>query len=214
MASAFAHALSDWRRNLRLLRRHVRHGRASWGSGSNAAKVCEIAALFRTVNDLLRELEVDYFLTYGTLLGWLRDGRPLAHDVDLDFAAPVEAYPKIRAIGPKLPKGYWLEDTSHLHPGPKLFVDYRGWKADIYFLGEAGEGQIRTLEQSNNPGDMLPYPREWFFPAQPSVFLGEPTFIPAQPVEYLEHVYHYLGPDAERDPVTRYFRPRTPPGGE
>lgn len=208
MSPAIVHTLAHWQRNLRLMGRHLRHGRASWGSTAGIRKARELATLFRTVNTHLHHLEIDYFLTYATLLGWLRHGCPLPHDVDLDFAVPEAAYQTIWASRHRLPDGFTMHDTSHRHPGPKLYVEHRGWEADIYFLREEPNGQLRTLESSRNPGDMLPYPRDWFFPPQPSVFLGEPTFIPAQPVEYLEHIYHYLGPDAVRDPVTRYFRPR------
>ena len=208
MSPAFSHALANWRRNLCLLRRHLRHGRASFGRAASAAKSRELTTLFRTINTHLQSLEIDYFLTYGTLLGWLRDGRPLPHDKDIDLAAPVATFETIWASRSRLPVGFTMHDTSHRHPGPKLYVEYRGWEADIYFLREEAGGKLRTLESSANPGDMLPYPREWFFPPQPAVFLGESTFVPAQSLTYLEHIYHYLGPDAELDPETRYYRPR------
>lgn len=207
MSPHVSSALDRWRRNVRLLGRHLRHGRASFGEAASPAKARELAALFRTVNAYLRELGVVSFLTYGTLLGWHRDGRPLPHDVDIDLAVPEAEFPRIWAARHRLPAGFRMHDTSHLHPGPKLYVEHRGWEADLYFLREEGD-QLRTLERSANPGDMLPFPKSWFFPPQPAVFLDAPVWVPAQPVTYLEHLYHYLGTDAERDPVTRYFRPK------
>lgn len=173
----------------------------------SAAKTAALEILFRTVNAQLRALGVEYALAYGTLLGWHREGRLLPHDLDVDFGAAVEAFPAIWAARTKLPRGFTMHDTSHHHHGPKLYVSYRGWEADIYFYAEEN-GRLRSLERSRNPGDVAPFPREYFFPRQPAVFLGEPTFVPAQPVALLTHLYRYLGPDAVRDPVTRYFRPR------
>lgn len=209
MLPAPAQVLARWQRNLRVLRRHLRHGRASLGRAAGAAKARELATLFRTVNAHLRRLGVDYVLTYGTLLGWHRAGRPLPRDVDLDFAAPEAAFATIWASRHRLPPGFAMYDTSHRHPGPKLYIAYRGWEADIYSLREEA-GRLRTLEYSASPGDMLPFPREWFFPPRPAVFLDEATFVPAQSIAYLEFIYHYLGADAEQDPVTRYYRPRAP----
>lgn len=207
MAPKIATALAPWRRNLRLLGRHLRHGRASFGDAASPAKARELAALFRTVDAYLRDLGVVYVLTFGTLLGWHRLGRPLPHDVDIDLAVPEADFPRIWAARHRLPAGFRMHDTSHLHPGPKLYVEHRGWEADLYFLREE-DGMLRTLLRSENPGDMLPFPKAWFFPPQPAEFLGAPTWVPAQPVAYLEHIYRYLGADAEMDPVTRYYRPR------
>jgi hypothetical protein len=116
-------------------------------------------------------------------------------------------YPKIRDSAAALPAGFTLHDTSHRHRGPKLYVEHGGWEADIYFFTER-DGRLLPDLISNEPGDHVPFPREWFFPRQAATFLGEATFVPAQPVAYLEHLYRYLGPDAEQDPVTRYYRPR------
>ncbi|MBE35495.1 MAG: hypothetical protein CMI16_08065 [Opitutaceae bacterium] len=181
---------------------------SSFGSAPSATKSRDLAKLFHALNTHLQSLDIDYVLTYGTLLGWHRDGQPLPHDTDLDLAAPVAAFETIWASRSRLPAGFTMHDTSHRHLGPKLYVEYRGREADIYFLREEENGQLRTLEASSNPGDLLPYPHEWFFSPQPTVFLGESTFVPAQSLAYLEHIYHYLGPDAELDPVTRYYRPR------
>lgn len=208
MSRAFVHVWQDLARQARLLRRHVRYGRASFASVPAPSKARALEQLFHAVNAHLRTLRVDYALAYGTLLGWHRERRLLPHDRDVDFAAPVSAYPKIWAARQALPPGFAMHDTSHRHHGPKLYIAWRGWEADIYFLAEEA-GQLRSLERSDNPGETLPFPRDYFFPLQPATFLGAETFVPAQPVPLLTHHYRYLGPDAVRDPVTRYFRPRT-----
>ena len=194
-------------RQLRLLRRHLRYGPAGWTRFGQAARLDALATVFRGVNRYLRDLGIDYWLVYGTLLGWHRDGRILAHDYDVDFGAPAACFPRIWESRDRLPAGFTLRDTSPRHHGPKLYCEYRGWEADIYFFREM-DGQLCSTERSRNPGDMKPFPRDYFYPRQSTTFLGEATWVPAKSTGYLEHIYGYLGPDAVRDPETRYFRPR------
>jgi phosphorylcholine metabolism protein LicD len=194
------------RRQGRVLVRHVRYADAAWSESGRRARAAALATLFRTVNAWLRESGAEHWICYGTLLGWWREQRILAHDRDVDFAAPVGAYAQLKAAAGRLPPGFTLHDTSHRHGGPKLYINYRGWEADIYFLVEEN-GRLRTILHSPNPGDTAPFPREWFYPARTVNFCGAPTQVPAQPESYLAHTYGYTGPDAELDPVTRYYRP-------
>lgn len=207
MSRLLAHAADDCRRNIRLLVRHARYGRASFSARASAAKTAGLTEVFRGVNTHLRSLGVDYALAYGTLLGWHRSGSILPHDLDVDFGAPVESFSGIWNSRANLPHGFTLHDTSHRHGGPKLYVTHGGWEADIYFYAETN-GLLVPFVRSTDPGDAVPFPRSYFFPRQPAVFMDEPTFVPAQPVALLNHLYRYIGLDAERDPVTRYFRPR------
>ena len=202
----FQHQREYWQRQCRILGRHVRYAHAAWSESGRRARAEALATLYRQVNAWLREAGVDYWICYGTLLGWSREQRILPHDRDVDFAAPINAYAALKAEESKLPPGFTLYDTSHRHGGPKLYVCYRGWDADIYFLVEH-ENTLRTIENSPNPGDTAPFPRDWFYPACTVDFLGAQTRVPAEPQRYLEHTYGYTGPDAELDPVTRYYRP-------
>lgn len=207
MPGTLANAAALLRRQLRLARRHLVYGPPGTWAYRRAARDAALAHVFRRVNAHLRALGGDYWIVYGTLLGWHRGGRILPHDADVDFGAPVGRYAEILASADRLPPGFTLRDTSHRHHGPKLCFDYRGWEADVYFFTENG-GRLRSTERSRNPGDMVPFPRAYFYPPQPATFLGETTFVPAQVLPYLEHIYRYVGANAVRDPVTRYFRPR------
>jgi len=202
-----SHSFANFRRQFRLLRRHFRYGPPGWRISNSAARAYALATLFRGVNDHLQTLGGDYWIVYGTLLGWQREGRILPHDYDVDFGAPVARYQEILNSAHRLPEGFTLHDTTHRHNGPKLYIEYHGWEADIYFYREK-DGLLQSTERSLNPGETLPFPRDFFYPPQPAHFLGESSWVPARPIAYLEHVYHYIGPDAVRDPSTRYFRPR------
>ena len=203
---ALAHQWDYLRRQGRLLVRHVRYADAAWSDSGRRARAEALATLFRTVNAWLRESGVEHWLCYGTLLGWWREKRIMVHDRDVDFAAPVGSYAVLKAAANRLPAGFVLHDTSHRHDGPKLYISYRGWEADIYFLVEEA-GKLHAILHSPNPGDTAPFPRTWFYPAHTVDFLGTATQVPAEPASYLEHTYGYTGLDAELDPVTRYYRP-------
>ena len=194
-------------RQLRLLVRHVRYADSAWSESGRRARAEALETLFRGVNAWLRETGVEHWICYGTLLGWWREGRILAHDRDVDFAAPLAAYATLKAAASRLPRGFTMHDTSHLHGGPKFYISYRGWEADVYFMVET-EGTLLPILNSTLPGDTTPFPRELFYPARDAVFHGVDTRVPAEPERYLRHIYGYIGPNAELDPVTRYYRPR------
>jgi len=201
------HSCQDISRHLRLLVRHVRYADSAWSESGRRARANALETLFRGVNAWLRETGVDHWIYFGTLLGWWREGRILAHDRDVDFAVPFATYDQVKAAAARLPRGFTLHDTSHRHGGPKLYISYRGWEADLYFLVEQ-EGRLHPILNSTLPGDTAPFPREWFYPARDAVFLGVVTRVPPEPESYLKNTYGYTGPDAELDPVTRYYRPR------
>lgn len=207
MPGTFTHHYAALARQLRLLRRHLRYGPPGWPGSDAAARSVALATLFQVVNQHLRSLGGDYWIVYGTLLGWHREGRILSHDYDVDFGAPIERFHEILASLQRLPPGFAVRDNSHRHGGPKLCIDYEGWEADLYFFYPDAD-QLRVRLRSDILSDNLPFPRAWFYPPRPVTFLGETTFVPDQPLPYLEHLYGYIGPNAVRDPTTGYFRPR------
>lgn len=212
MSRSLATTWAEFRRMGRLVGRHLRYGRASFRPVSSPAKTEALRTLFVVTNDLLQRSGVPYALAYGTLLGWFRNGRLLAHDLDVDFGAPVEGFSAVWAARRFLPEGFTMHDTSARHFGPKLYVSFRGWEADIYFFADDGR-EMHSLERSRNPGDVAPFPRDYFYPLQRAQMEGQPTQVPARPEALLTHVYRYLGEDGVRDPQTRYFVPRRPSGG-
>ena len=195
------------RRAGRLVLRQVRYGTAPWSEEARSARARALAELFKGVNGWLGASGVEYLIVYGTLLGWQREGRILLHDRDVDFGVPESAFDVLWSRRSELPAGFCLEDTSWRHGGPKLYVTYRGWEADIYFFREEDDF-LRTILVSDIPSDTRPFPKAWFYPRNPVTFLGEPTFVPRDPTSYLTHLYGYLGPDAVRDRKTGYFKPR------
>lgn len=197
----------DVLRQFRLLGRHVRYARLVRGHRRTEIVRAELEGVYRATNRLLADLGVEYWLAYGTLLGYHREGGLIAGDWDIDFGAPEREYSRIWAARAALPPGFRMYDTSHRHHGPKLYVERRGWEADIYFYREAG-GRLQSCERSRYLNEVTPVPRELVYPLRATTFLGEPTTVPRDAEACLVHTYRYIGADAVRDPLTGYWRRR------
>lgn len=194
-------------RHARLLRRHLRHSRWALGAQREAVIARRLTVLFRDVNRYLRGLGVEYWINYGTLLGYHRGGGLLPGDRDVDFGAHEREFQRVWERRAALPPGFSMHDTSPKHRGPKLYVAYEGWEADIYFYEDRGE-VLASYERSHNPGDVAPFPRDFVYPRQEVTLLAERTWAPAQIEAWLRHTYGYIGEDAVRDRRTGYWRPR------
>jgi len=169
-----------------------------------AKKVALLREFYELTNNYLKTQKTDYWLAYGTLLGYHRENGIISHDIDLDFGAPGEAFEAIWTNRSALPKGLKLYNTSHKHRGPKLFFSYKGFDADVYFYEKKGHLMDPFLI-SSIPADMAAFPQEWIYPLQKVEFLGELTYVPSNPKAYLEHCYGYIGRGAAFDKKTGYW---------
>jgi hypothetical protein len=196
------HMLQQIARCIRIALRHIRFFHP-WDH-ENRAKRRALEVLFRESNLFLRNLGVDYWLVFGTLLGYFREGGIIRHDYDIDFGAHESEYERIWKNRHRLPKGFRLYDTSYKHPGPKLYISYQGWEADIYFF-EDMSSTFRCFLASDYQGEVGPFPKNYIYPLKKALFLGESTFVPNLPKPYLTHMYGYLGKDAVQDKITGYW---------
>lgn len=166
----------------------------------------QLLACYQVVNQFLTEAEVEYFITFGTLLGYHREGDIIKGDEDIDFATFVPHYEKLLSRAHLLPPGYQLHDTSPAHNGPKLYVSGpMGWEADIYFMRDEGDA-LRSTAVESNRAHMQPIGKKLVLPLRSVTFLEEQTWVPSQVEEWLEHFYGYLGADAVYDPSTCLWR--------
>lgn len=168
---------------------------------------------YELTNSFLQELEVDYWISYGTLLGHFREGGIIAHDIDIDYSANTSAYQKILDNQKKLPKGLKIFDTSKNHYGPKLFFSYKGFDGDIYFYDEK-DGMMNPTLNSSIPSDMIPFPKEHIYPLKKVDFLERKTFVPNDSEAHLKHCYGYIGSNAAFDAKTGYYYPKGGPKPE
>lgn len=198
----------DYTRQVRVLLRNLRYSRLLGRRRQQMAIQSALTQVYLVTNRFLHHLHIDYWLVYGTLLGWHRTGEIIPGDRDVDFGAHERHYTQIWAARSALPPGFRMFDTSHRHDGPKLYVVHRGWEADIYFYKDAND-RLQSYERSNNLGDMQPFPKGFVYPLRPATFLGEATYVPQDALSYLEHTYGYIGFDAVKDPKTGYWHQRS-----
>jgi hypothetical protein len=194
--------------HLSVVLRRLRYSR--WVAGPRHRELARnhLRPFFVGLNNFLQGLEVDYWLAYGTLLGYFREADLILGDSDIDFGLPESAYQTVKDYAHRLPSGYVLADTSHRHGGPKLYVRNGLFSADLYFYREVPGGHQVYL---NSPWlcDSRPVPGTLLLPSQPGKFLGQPTRLPNQVEELLIWTYGYLGADGRLDPATGVWYPPT-----
>lgn len=182
------------------------HAHAAVRSLYPGPRLSSLDQLYHVVNQWLLELDVEYWVAWGTLLGYHREGGLLIHDRDVDFSLLEAAYPRLVAAADRLPEGFTLHDTSEKHGGPKLYVRHRQWKADLYFY-EQVEAELHIHLKLCHASKCKPVPVEQILPTRTASFLGTATRVPAQVEEHLRHCYGYIGRYATRDRRTGYFVP-------
>lgn len=165
-----------------------------------------LTQMFHEVNAFLHQLDIEYWLECGTLLGWYRSCTLIPHDKDLDFGMLESDFAKIWAQRGLLPAGFQMYDTSKHHHGAKLYISYRGYDADLYFYRTSGQS-VQCLVKEQNPRYMLSRPLWWFLPTQAAEFLNRPTRIPARPEDLLHDLYGYLGEKAHFNKATHLWEP-------
>lgn len=193
----------SFQRNIRLLMRHSKYYRPFKPHRNHAAIQEKLTTLFQVTNQFLSQLEIEYWLAYGTLLGYYRDGTIIEGDRDIDFGLHEQYYLQIWQSRKQLPKGFTMYDTSCYHFGPKLYIVHEGWEADLYFYQD-----INSLFQSYENNKLCyrkPFSQSYIYPLKKVSFLGELTWIPNQTEALLTHTYHYLGKDAIQDRETGYW---------
>lgn len=200
---AIAHKLQDWQRTLRLLIRHSQYYRPWKPDGNHPIISQRLYELFVHTNFFLKQLNVKYWLDAGTLLGYYRDSEIIKGDKDIDFGVHEKDYSRIWQARELLPAGFTLYDTSYRHYGPKLYITYEGWEADLYFYKYEGNRLHPYVKEAFCY--CQPFPTDYIYPLQEAQFLGESTAVPHQVEVYLKHIYGYIGYPAVQDKKTGYW---------
>jgi len=160
--------------------------------------------MFRYSIDFMNEVGEEYWLDFGTLLGYYREQDIIPHDIDVDFAMHESAYEKILAKKHLLSVKVKFYDSSHRHHGPKLYFNYKGFDVDVYFYEDLGE-TMRSYENTNWPNERRAIPKELIYPLKEEFLMDKKTLVPNHVKQYLEYIYGYLGRDAKRNLSTGFW---------
>ncbi len=77
----------------------------------------------RTLEAWLADADLPVFLTFGSLLGWIRDGGFIQHDDDIDLGLLDADWPRIHAVAEALSAAGWQvawfgdDEVRFWHPG-------------------------------------------------------------------------------------------------
>lgn len=167
-------------------------------------KMKVLTELYQYSVDFLNTVGEEYWLDFGTLLGYHREGGIIPHDIDADFGMHEKSYKKVLANKSRLSPKVKFYDSSHRHRGPKLYFNYKGFDVDIYFYEDLGDA-VRNYEDTSWPNERREMPKEIVYPLQDVNFLGKTCLIPSKSKEYLEYIYGYLGIDAKRNQQTGFW---------
>ncbi len=160
--------------------------------------------LFEVSNQFLRDLDADYWSDCGTLLGFYRENDIIAHDIDIDFGCRKDCFEQVWSNRHKLPKNFHMYDISERHNGLFLYINYKGYDADIYFYNES-EKHLHTPEKTSWENYSAPIPKEIVFPTTTFRVKGISTKAPAKIKEYLTTIFGNLSADAVRNPDTGFW---------
>lgn len=183
-------------------------GRLTQPFGEDADATGPLLEAAHLVIDTLRDLGIEAFLAYGTLLGAVREGNFIGHDNDLDLGYVSEQKQPVDVIA----ESFRLE-RALVRAGMSI-ERYSG--AGIKVSVRDGSGVLRGLDVFGGfwDGDRLgllgeiltPFERSWMLPLGTASLAGHDFPAPAQPERLLEAMY---GPGWKVPDPTFAFDPGT-----
>ena len=165
-------------------------------AGNSLSQASMKSALVKFSKELQKN-KIEHFIFFGTLLGLIRDGRPILGDDDVDFYVNKNYYNKFKDLLSSL--GFDL-DYSSVPNHTKHFIQVHGHinniqiRADFYFY-DSNTDENFLLEPWNflaKPNDkfyMLKLPKPLVFPLKVKSFEGTEVFIPQYPEIVCEFLY-------------------------
>ena len=155
---------------------------------------------------VLKQSGEEFWLDFGTLLGYHRTGGIIPHDIDVDVAMKESSYEKVKKLKEQMPKGLRFYDTSANHDGPKVFFSYKGYDFDVFFYQDHEE-TVRSFVEATYPNERQHIPKKLIWPLKNDTFLGSEVQVPCDTKGYLELMYGYLGTGGSRDKTTGLWHP-------
>ena len=147
--------------------------------------------ILEKLNSAFKELNLPYWLAFGTLLGAVREKNFISHDLDLDIATWKQSYSG-RVSEILLKHGFALKRTIAVKDniGIEETYSYKGVNVDIFYFERISDEMVKChsfyidkslgyIETINKHGGL--FPLEVILPFEGLLkytFLGVPVFIP------------------------------------
>lgn len=176
----------------------------TWPGNYRARKLEILRELFTKGVEFMNNTREEYWLDFGTLLGYHREKGIIPHDIDVDFAMHEKSYKKVLQDQHLLPPGVYFYDSSYRHHGPKLYLSYKGFDVDIYFYEDLGD-TMRSTENTKWPNERQAIQKDLIYPLQIVELFGHKVTVPHQTKAYLECIYGDLSRGAKRNLKTGFW---------
>lgn len=191
-------------RTIQYLKRVANIYLTTWPGSYQKKKIKILEELYKISAETLARTDEEFWLDFGTLLGYHREKGIIPHDIDVDFAMHENCYQAILELK-DIPASLKLYDTSPKHHGPKMYFSYKGFDVDVYFYQDLGN-TLKSYEKSHFPNERQEIPKSLVYPLQEIELFGVKGYVPAKTREYLEFIYGYIGRNATRDSETGFWK--------
>jgi len=174
----------------------------------------KLKEIYNFMLDRADECGVKLFLTYGSLLGKVREHDIICHDFDLDFGVDDHGYEAIKErILENVPEGYvanvkdflGFKSIEFIHKETRLNADISSYK-----LGGGNVSRcVPEIYSKYIAGERHYFDKNWLYPLQKVEFLGRECYLPNRPDKFLESWYskNYMIPDKICDSNCMNCRP-------
>jgi hypothetical protein len=139
----------------------------------------------------------EYFLFFGSLLGMVREGKPIAGDDDVDFYVNKKDYTFIKTMlsqmGISINYDIWPNHTEYFIQANAILENME-IRADFYFYDN--ECDLHFLKenwnfpgQPDNPANVLKMPKPLIFPLKKIMWQETELYLPRYPEIVVEMLY-------------------------